>query len=957
MRRLLSLAVLAALCLPAAAAHAEQVQAGVGVVDATYRVGASAGQYATTRDNGPGEPDPHFQSAKNQPSYGIQSRMSVNAIVTRAGAGEKVALVKTDLYIAQDMLWRRAAMLLEQKGIGIGRSNLTMTVNHSHSSPYYSSTAWGAWAFQDVFDLRFYEYMAQKIAAAVVEADKGLTPVRVSARTGRLDKLHRHSFGPAKADDGSPAGYPDADTETEYTVVRFDDISGERPKPLVTLLNYSGHPEFLDGNDLLSGEYTGVLEREIVRATRAPLVFTQNAVGTAEPEQSKVSGYRQRLEFNHRQYGQMEWGATKLADGVLDAWKAIGEQSAGGEKLVPWFSDAPVEMESRWFPGPIAHPYPGVSNCRTDQALQGNPGIPVVGLPDCNRDLDGSPLFQEAKPVFEQTPFGPELTTDDVQALGVPVPENYSAPSYTALQETVGVHLQAFRIGDILFPVCACEQWKDQSRNIQTRTDKVPDNEHLGYDWSADCRADAAACKRMWHQVHNDATGWNEPEYAPYAESEPADVTKIKGNYTHDDIDDYGGKAQSDEYADKYGYALTVPISMANDYNGYIATYREYQRGDHYRKALTAYGPHSSDYMATRLVRMGQVLKGDSRAEEELDREPLNPKEIANQAQADLKATALGTVAEAAVPAYEAALPDDSGEPAALVQPKDIERFGAAFFQWRGGSNYVDIADVRVERRVDGAWRTYGDGAGGEVPVHLKYPGSLVPGTSQEWKWTATFEAFVGRSSWTAADGSAERATPSGQYRFVVDGRRRAGGKTVAYEVASAPFRVSAWRGITVEDLRLDAGKPSFRVGPGGDRDGVTMKERDAEDKPIPVRGAPPGPIDYPDTYSSPLAPRFIDGKREVVRDLAAKDDDSLWEWYCLACSFRPWLDAGDAESATVTFLKKSKVVARVPAARVGDRWVADRVVAKGETAVVEAGAVRDAWGNTNGAPSATVGP
>ncbi len=56
------------------------------------------------------------------------------------------------------------------------------------------------------------------------------------------------------------------------------------------------------------------------------------------------------------------------------------------------------------------------------------------------------------------------------------------------------------------------------------------------------------------------------------------------------------------------GYGITVPIGMANDYNGYIATYREYQRGDHYRKALTAWGPHSSDYMASRLVTMGRRL-------------------------------------------------------------------------------------------------------------------------------------------------------------------------------------------------------------------------------------------------------------------------------------------------------------------------------------------------------------
>ena len=63
------------------------------------------------------------------------------------------------------------------------------------------------------------------------------------------------------------------------------------------------------------------------------------------------------------------------------------------------------------------------------------------------------------------------------------------------------------------------------------------------------------------------------------------DTTQIKGNYTHDEL------------PSELGYRLTVPISMANDYNGYIASYREYQSGDHYRKALTAWGPHSSDYL------------------------------------------------------------------------------------------------------------------------------------------------------------------------------------------------------------------------------------------------------------------------------------------------------------------------------------------------------------------------
>ena len=62
----------------------------------------------------------------------------------------------------------------------------------------------------------------------------------------------------------------------------------------------------------------------------------------------------------------------------------------------------------------------------------------------------------------------------------------------------------------------------------------------------------------------------------------------------------------------------------------------------------------------------------------------------------------------------------------------------------------------------------------------------------------------------------------------------------------------------------------------------------------IPVKG-PVGPIDYPDSYGGDLKPRFIDNARRSCAIRAAPDDTSSWEWYCLECSFRPWLDAGDA--------------------------------------------------------------
>src|SRR5205807_9997393 len=74
--------------------------AGVGVADATWNVGSNAGQYASDRDlsgelqGGPF--DPNLYSVKDQPSYGVQSRLSMRALVVQGADGTKVALVKAD---------------------------------------------------------------------------------------------------------------------------------------------------------------------------------------------------------------------------------------------------------------------------------------------------------------------------------------------------------------------------------------------------------------------------------------------------------------------------------------------------------------------------------------------------------------------------------------------------------------------------------------------------------------------------------------------------------------------------------------------------------------------------------------------------------------------------------------------------------------------------------------------
>ena len=790
------IAVVAALvyALAAPAAHADgQVRAGAAVVDGTYRVGNSAGQYASTRDQGYGDVDPHAQQVKNKASYGVQSRESVRAIVVRGADGRYVAIVSDDHYIPQDALWRRTAQLVSAGTHGlINEKNLTMAVTHNHSSPSYSSFDWGVWTFQDVFDFRFFDYYAHQNAAAVEKALANMHNVRVSATVSHFDSFQKNPMGPTWADDGSPAGFPRPYTDHDLSVVYFDNVDNPgHPKALATLANIGQHPEMLEGYDLISGEWPSETERFVDRTAGGVTMITQNATGTSEVEEDRWHPIHKRELFNHAQYNQMEWGARQLASSIVSDVNSIRKQRAnpdtrptayGGssyhDRFVPWMRSFPVAMDDRWFPGPVSHPYPGVSSCRTDPAFQGDPRLPVVGLPDC-QDM---PWGTSLSPVTTLGGASPGISTNTFEALGIPVPENYSAPSTGGLEDTVGVHMQAFRLGPILFTVCSCEQWVDQAYNIKTRTDVVPGNEYLGYDatsarahpserctrngdgtykddgsgtgtWTcslADLPAKAVTKKfpdnlieHMRAQVLNDASRWDDPTCTdlgcgPQAESEPTDLKKVFGNFTHDDTSVRGGHAQSRADAERYGYKLTVTIAMSNDYNGYIASYREFMDRDHYRKALTGWGPHSSDYYATRLSQMGHALKGDSSAQQAIDQQtdpqkaspawaPLVAKEVADQNHEEAKVKAVGEVASQGVKAYATTIPNDGGTDAELVQPKSISRFDASTFTWDGGNNYTEggpeLGPVRrPERR-----------ASGDAPVPGLVRGRLRPGRRGEW--------------------------------------------------------------------------------------------------------------------------------------------------------------------------------------------------------------------------------
>ena len=953
MRAVLAVALAAVLMTVAAtaASAAERTRAGVSSVDATWHVGASAGQF--TDDTGPTGADgidPYGHTTKKRISDGVALRTSTRALVVADTEGDRVAIVAHDLYLAQDLLTRRVASLLAEHDrdvrlglkdgpiTGITGETLAVTASHNHNTPYYSTPGWGTAIFQDVMDLRFYDYIAGRMAKAVIEASRRLVPVRMGGATRTFNEIQAHTYGPKVGDDGTPAGQPFDHTTKQLSVVRLDDVSDPaNPKPMANWVVLGLHPEFTWGYDLINGDITQAAARIVDRELGTVSVFSQRETGASGPHKdTRAHPPEARREFQDMGFAQLDRGARLLADGIKATLRDIETGTPQrASAYQPFVEDFDVAAVSERFSPPATRPYPGVSNCNTASLFHGDPRVPVLGLPDCS----STPTDESAL-----TPYTSQMY-DQLKAAGVPIPESVSATALTGVEETSAVHLMSIKLGGIAATICPCEQFTDTALNIESRLDRVEGNLYDGWDWTeqrtpagrdwcvpnvgdgtwtcADPRNPAndlapisdLAYRRMRAQIHNDASGWETDLATLGSEAEPADPEKIKGNFTH-------------EEHDEHGYNLVLSVGMGNDYWGYTPEYREMRSHDHYRKALNGLGLHGADFLATRLSRMAASLNGGPPVElSALDRAT-----AVEQARAQGLADSLAQLARAYTAAYERTLPADGGTPAVTRQPGDITRFSAAHLTFVGGSNYTDLPDVRVERRVDGAWRPYGDTTG-DVQLMATFPkAEELPAWragAYEWQWTAAFEAFSSDIEQADAEGTPRRQTPAGTYRFVVDGHHRPApaADPVPYRLESKPFTVAPWGGIAVRDTRLEPDNTvSFGV----------------------------APVDYPDTYDSPF--RFLDGERRVFTYGLA--DAARHQQYCPRCAFRPWADTGEVVGAAVTIDPPRGRDVVVPATydAATQRWRTAYVLQPGETARVAAGGVTDAFGETNGTAGAVVG-
>jgi hypothetical protein len=985
---LIASGTVAAIAVTNAAPSWTGLRAGVGVVDASWHLGAGAGQYASDADPSD-EWDPNVQHVKQGSADGMASRLSIRALVLQDGKGDApIALVKVDNYLAQDFLTRRVGQLLAADGSTVTYDNILMSATHDHNSPYYSTPAAGVWAFQDAMDLRMFEYQARQMAQAIETAEDSMVPARVGATTVQFPDFQGNIAGQDLDALGAPAGYPVGDNDHGLTVMRFDNMTNPAdPRPLATYINYAQHGESLKGYDLFSADWLAPFERFMEEGTGVPVVFSQGSVGSSEgpydgryprdstPTESDHGDTVYKI-FAHTGFAQAERGTHVLADQAIAAWQAIGGANNGVAVQAPLTTDPVVKMLTHWVAGPLSHPYPSVGNCRTAQS-DGDPGVPAAGLPDCQR-------YNSTNDDFFGGNLPPLVSTGLYQQLkdaGVPVPDNYDATSFSTVEENMRIKLQAVRVGDTLLASCSCEAQSDLIRNLESRTDDIVGNQFLGFDYANQADVDegwpdapkpVAACHpvdesdlskgydcpnptgstavgpnwlfgqgritvskaafdHMEAEIHNDAAGWNDPSYVAQAGSEPTDITQIKGNFTHTELGAKDDAAGADgDYSNCKGYKVTAGLGHTGDYDGYTVSYREYMARDAYRKALTSYGPHTADYMNTNLVGMAANLMCGTT----LIAQPTDGLAQADEARQLAEATLLGQLSSAAYDGWTAQIPDSAGPAHILTQsqdgangqPWDVKRFDVTQVRWVGGDNWTDNPVVVVQRQVDGQWQDYTDrnGFGGEVQTFIDKPADLL---SSMPTYRSGAQKWTWRASFEAFDSYPRADVAGGQ---VPAGTYRFVIRGHIHDQGPDP---------TASPSAYKLESQPFTVSPWNGLKVNDLRRDNAGSVSFTV-----DQITYPRT--PPAA--HTQGISFYKDDGGGTPGHGV---ICIECSFRPWAQNGSVATAVVVVTGKNgthprNVTASYDAA--SGRWVAAVPKKKGQTMTVPAGGVRDTYGEGN---------
>ncbi|HEY2841867.1 MAG TPA: neutral/alkaline non-lysosomal ceramidase N-terminal domain-containing protein, partial [Pirellulales bacterium] len=281
-RAVAACSALLACCLLAEQSVAGELKAGVARVDLTPSLELNA-------------PLGGYGERMNRPAEGVHDRIYAKALVLASGE-KKFALLTVDIVGFPPPV---KPALVERLSGGWSLDNLMLLPSHSHTSIEMNAIN-PPNTFQipqiGIHSPRLYEFVLGRLEQAVREAEKQLVPVTVGTSGQQIEGWNRNRRG-------SPT------IDKQLTLTRIDTRDG---KPLAVLVNFTAHPTFMSGDDMLfSGDWPGHLQRtvESLVGQGVTAMYYNGAEGDQAPLARPDSGPSrwERAERYGRDLGIVAW--------------------------------------------------------------------------------------------------------------------------------------------------------------------------------------------------------------------------------------------------------------------------------------------------------------------------------------------------------------------------------------------------------------------------------------------------------------------------------------------------------------------------------------------------------------------------------------------------------------------------------------------------------------------------
>ncbi|HEY2840814.1 MAG TPA: neutral/alkaline non-lysosomal ceramidase N-terminal domain-containing protein [Pirellulales bacterium] len=283
---------------PAAVVRAAQLKAGVARVDLTPPLDLK------TPLGGYGE-------RMNRPAEGVHDRIFAKALVLADGK-QKFAIVTVDIVGFPPTL---KPELIAGLGDAWSAGQLMLLASHSHTSIEMNAIN-PLNTFQvpqlGIYNARVHKFVVDRLLEVVRQAERRLVEVSVGTTTNSIKGWNRNRRGGQV-------------TDNDLTVTRIDTAEG---KPLAILVNFTAHPTFMNGEDMMfSGDWPGQLQRtmESLVENGVTAMYYNGAEGDQAPISRPDAGDSrwERAERYGRDLGVVawkQWQATKTSAAAAFAY-------------------------------------------------------------------------------------------------------------------------------------------------------------------------------------------------------------------------------------------------------------------------------------------------------------------------------------------------------------------------------------------------------------------------------------------------------------------------------------------------------------------------------------------------------------------------------------------------------------------------------------------------------------